>query len=140
MALNTQTLGEAATALKAKEISPVELTQSCLDRANAIQNLLNPFVVLLDDRALDAARQAESEIVGGQYRGPLHGIPIVIKDLCDMAGLPTTASSDVRVDHGAAAENAACVDRLAGAGAVILGKTQTHEFAYGVVTPKTRNP
>ena len=139
MALNAQTLGEAAAALKAKDISPVELTQACLDRANAIQNKVNPFVVIIADRAMDAARRAESEIMAGDYRGPMHGIPVVVKDLCDIAGLPTTASSDVRFDHGAS-ENAACVDRLNEAGAVIMAKTHTHEFAYGIVTPKTRNP
>ncbi len=139
MAPDARTLGEAAAALKAKDISPVELTQACLDRANAIQNKVNPFVVIIADRAMDAARRAESEIMAGDYRGPMHGIPVVVKDLCDIAGLPTTASSDVRFDHGAS-ENAACVDRLNDAGAVIIAKTHTHEFAYGIVTPKTRNP
>ena len=86
-----------------------------------------------------AARQAEREIAAGNWRGELHGVPVAVKDLYDMAGLPTTCSSRVRHDH-VAAVNSACVDRLQQAGAVIIGKTHTHEFAYGIVTPTTGNP
>ena len=139
MDLQFSSITEASAAIKAKRVSPVEVTQRCLDRAELVQGKINPFVVILSEQALAAARRAESEIMKGDYRGELHGIPLVIKDLCDMEGLPTTASSKVRFDH-VAKDNAACVDKLTNAGAIIIGKTHTHEFAYGIITPKTRNP
>ena len=130
---------EAARQIEARELSPVELVQSALDRIEEVEERLHAFVVVLADQALDAARQAEKEIADGGYRGPLHGIPVGIKDLYDIAGLPTTSSSAVRADHLATADSA-CVARLREAGAVVVGKTHTHEFAYGVITPTTRNP
>ena len=139
MDLPFHSITAASAALKDKGISPVELVEKCLDRAEFVQGEINPFVIILHDQALIAARRAEAEIAKGNYRGALHGIPLVIKDLCDIEGLPTTASSKVRFDH-IANENAACVERLVEAGAIIVGKTHTHEFAYGIITPKTRNP
>ncbi|MFP6716344.1 MAG: amidase [Alphaproteobacteria bacterium] len=139
MDLQFPSITEASAAIKTKKVSPVEITQRCLDQAELVQQKINPFVVLLGEQALATARQAETEIMKGDYRGELHGIPLVIKDLCDMEGLPTTASSEVRFDH-VAKDNAACVDKLINAGAIIIGKTHTHEFAYGIITPKTRNP
>jgi aspartyl-tRNA(Asn)/glutamyl-tRNA(Gln) amidotransferase subunit A len=132
-------LREAAAALRERKLSPVELTRMALDRIAADEPKLNAYVRLTEARALAAARQAESEILAGNWRGELHGVPVAVKDLYDMAGLPTTCSSRVRHDHLADADSA-CVERLERAGAVIVGKTHTHEFAYGIVTPTTGNP
>jgi aspartyl-tRNA(Asn)/glutamyl-tRNA(Gln) amidotransferase subunit A len=130
---------EAARQIERRTLSPVELVQSALDRIDQVEDRLNAFVVVTADQALEAARQAEKEIGDGGYRGPLHGIPVGIKDLYDAVGLPTTSSSAVRADH-LPTEDSACVARLRDAGAVMVGKTHTHEFAYGVLTPTTRNP
>ena len=132
-------IAEAARQIEQRTLSPLELVQSALDRIDEVEGRLNAFVVVTADQALEAARQAEREIGDGGYRGPLHGIPVGIKDLYDVAGLPTTSSSAVRSDH-VPAEDSACVARLREAGAVVVGKTHTHEFAYGVLTPTTRNP
>lgn len=139
MTLHFLTLTDAAQRLKSKAVSSVELTQACLDRIGAAENRLKAFVVVTDDQALEAARRADAEIAAGRVRGPLHGIPVAVKDLCDIAGLPTTSSSLVRADYMAKTDSAVA-ERLKAAGAVIVGKTHTHEFAYGVVTPTTRNP
>jgi aspartyl-tRNA(Asn)/glutamyl-tRNA(Gln) amidotransferase subunit A len=132
-------IAEAARQIERRTLSPVDLVQSALDRIDEVEDRLNAFVVVTAEQALEAARGAEEEIGGGGYRGPLHGIPVGIKDLYDAAGLPTTSSSAVRADH-LATEDSACVARLRDAGAVMVGKTHTHEFAYGVLTPTTRNP
>lgn len=132
-------LREVAAAIRAREISPVELARQALERVAADEPRLNAYVCMTADLALAAAHQAEREIANGGWRGELHGVPVAVKDLYDMAGLPTTCSSRVRHDHLASA-NSACVDRLKQAGAVIIGKTHTHEFAYGIVTPTTGNP
>ncbi|PWW22306.1 aspartyl-tRNA(Asn)/glutamyl-tRNA(Gln) amidotransferase subunit A [Geodermatophilus normandii] len=132
-------VAEAARQIEQRTLSPVELVQSALDRIDEVEDRLNAFVVVTADEALEAARQAEREIADGGYRGPLHGIPVGIKDLYDVAGLPTTSSSAVRSGY-LPTEDAACVARLREAGAVVVGKTHTHEFAYGVLTPTTRNP
>lgn len=133
------TLREAAAAVRARTISPVELPRLSLERIARDEPKLNAYVRLTEDRAMAAARQAEREIMAGQWRGELHGVPVAVKDLYDMAGLPTTCSSKVRHDHVAPSDSA-CVERLEQAGAVIVGKTHTHEFAYGIVTPTTGNP
>ncbi len=132
-------IAEAARQIERRTLSPVELVQSALDRIDEVEGRLNAFVVVTADQALEAARQAEGEIADGRYRGPLHGIPVGIKDLYDAVGLPTTSSSAVRSEH-LPTEDSACVARLRDAGAVMVGKTHTHEFAYGVLTPTTRNP
>jgi aspartyl-tRNA(Asn)/glutamyl-tRNA(Gln) amidotransferase subunit A len=129
----------AAERIQSRELSPVELVQSALDRIEEVEPRLNAFVVTTGEQALEAAQQAEKEIADGGYRGPLHGIPVGIKDLYDVVGVPTTSSSAVRSDY-LPTEDAASVALLRAAGAVIVGKTHTHEFAYGVTTPKTRNP
>ncbi|MGY1701343.1 amidase [Geodermatophilus sp. SYSU D00766] len=132
-------IAEAARQIEQRTLSPVELVQSALDRIEQVEDRLGAFVVVTAEQALEAARRAEQEIAGGGYRGPLHGIPVGIKDLYDAVGLPTTSSSAVRADHQPT-EDSACVARLRDAGAVVVGKTHTHEFAYGVLTPTTRNP
>ncbi|MFD0417033.1 amidase [Streptomyces sp. NPDC127108] len=132
------TLADAAAAIRAKELSPVELTESVLERAQAVEGRLHAFVGLRADEARRAAAEAAAEIAAGRHRGPLHGVPMGLKDLIDVKGQPTTASSAVRADH-MADEDSTVAARLTDAGAVLLGKTHTHEFAYGLTTPQTRN-
>ncbi|MGY4984964.1 amidase [Streptomyces nigrescens] len=132
------TLGEAADAVANGELSPVELTGSVLERIEAVEERLGAYVAVTGEAARRSAALAEREIAAGRYRGPLHGIPFGLKDLIDVAGLPTTASSRVREGHVAQADSAV-TRSLFDAGAVLLGKTHTHEFAYGLTTPQTHN-
>lgn len=131
-------LAEAARAVRARELSPVELTESVLARIGAVDEQLRSYVTVAADTALAAAVHAEREISETGPRSPLHGIPMGLKDLIDAAGLPTTASSDVRAGH-IADHDSQVAARLKAAGAVLLGKTHTHEFAYGLTTPQTSN-
>jgi len=121
---------EAAEALRSRKISPVELTRDCLDRITALNPVLNAFITVTADRALEQASAAEDEILRGNWRGPLHGIPIGLKDIIDTAGILTTAASNL-YEHRIPIRNAEVVGRLELAGAVILGKQNLHEFAYG---------
>ncbi|MFD4255818.1 amidase [Amycolatopsis thermoflava] len=132
------TLAAAAAAVRNRELSPVELVDDVLTRIEEADARLGAYVAVTADRARDAAREAEREIAAGGVRGPLHGIPMGLKDLIDVAGLPTTASSRVRAGHRAGSDSAVAA-RLAGAGAILVGKTHTHEFAYGLITPQTVN-
>lgn len=131
-------LTEASRAVRARELSPVELTESVLARITAVEGRLGAFVTVAADAALAAAVRAEREISGSGPRGPLHGIPMALKDLIDVEGTPTTASSHVRAGH-VAERDSRVAERLGAAGAVLLGKTHTHEFAYGLTTPQTNN-
>ena len=124
------TLLDAANQLRSKFVSPVELTRRGLADIEKLNPILNAFITVNAEQALDAARQAEAEIMRGEWRGPLHGIPIGLKDLIDIAGFPTTAASAV-LKNRVALEDAEVVRRLKAAGAVILGKQNLHEFAYG---------
>lgn len=128
-------IAEAAPLIAARELSPIELTESCLQRAVALEDSIRAFITLDPNGALEQARAAAATAA----RGPLHGIPIAIKDLIDVSGVPTTAASRFLRDNIAAVD-APVVARLRAAGAVLVGKTNTQEFAYGVVTPPTRNP
>ena len=139
-ALADLTLVDAAALVARREVSPVELVDTCLNRIAALDDRLRAFVVVLDARAREDARRAERAIMAGGYRGPLHGIPIAIKDLADVAGVPTRAGSAILADAEPAVSDATAVARLRDAGAVVLGKTTTHEFAFSVFTPPTRNP
>lgn len=125
------TLTEAAEQIRTRQLSPVELTRDCLARIERLNPSLNAFITITADLALDQARQAESEIGAGNYRGPLHGIPIGLKDLFDTAGVRTTAASNQYRDR-IPAEDAEVVRRLKQAGAVIVGKLNLHEFAFGI--------
>jgi aspartyl-tRNA(Asn)/glutamyl-tRNA(Gln) amidotransferase subunit A len=131
MELTELTLAEAAELLAGREISPVELTQAHLERITALDGKLNCFISLIPEHALDQARQAEVEILQGDYRGALHGIPLALKDLYDVAGVRTTAGSLFFGDH-IASSNAAAVDKLLEGGAILLGKLNMHEIALGV--------
>ncbi|GAA4012701.1 amidase [Streptomyces marokkonensis] len=131
-------LTEASRAVRARELSPVELTESVLARIAAVEGRLGAYVTVAADAALAAAVRAEREISGSGPRGPLHGIPMALKDLIDAERMPTTASSHVRAGH-VAERDSRVAERLGAAGAVLLGKTHTHEFAYGLTTPQTNN-
>jgi len=132
-------LRQISLQLKNRKVSPVELASQAFVRLRAQEEKIGAYVCFTESRAMAAAQQAEREIAAGKWRGEMHGVPIAVKDLYDIAGLPTTCSSKVRHDH-IADEDSACVQRLEAAGAVIVGKTHTHEFAYGAVTPTTGNP
>ncbi|MCB5906518.1 amidase [Streptomyces pinistramenti] len=132
------TLAGAAKAIGAGGLSPTELTDSYLERIEAVEGQLGAYVTVRAQAAREAAARAGRDIAAGRHLGPLHGIPMGLKDLIDVAGLPTTASSRVRADHTASADSTVAA-RLKAAGAVLIGKTHTHEFAYGLTTPQTRN-
>jgi len=132
-------LREVADLLRRRVVSPLELVRNALGRIRDQEPRLNAFARLTESRAILAAEQAERELAAGFWRGELHGVPVAVKDLYDIAGLPTTCSSKVRHDH-IADDDSACVERLLAAGAVIVGMTHTHEFAYGIMTPTTGNP
>jgi len=125
-----ETIIELAPRLRRREISPVELTRACLDRIEKLNPALNAFITVTAESALVEARTAEIEISRGEWRGPLQGIPIAIKDLIDTAGTRTTAASRL-YQNRIPTEDAEVVRRLRRAGAVIVGKNNLHEFAYG---------
>jgi aspartyl-tRNA(Asn)/glutamyl-tRNA(Gln) amidotransferase subunit A len=133
-----------ARAIAKRELSPVELMQAHLARIERLDPKLNVFIRRDGEAALASARIAEAEAMAGRLRGPLHGIPVGIKDIIDVAGLPTTCHSKVLQDNMATAD-AACVARLRQAGAIVVGKLSTHEFAIGgpsfdLPWPPARNP
>lgn len=123
-------ISEAAELLRQKKISPVDLANACLDRIECLNPVLNAFITVTQESALAQARVAEEEIQRGQWRGPLHGIPIGLKDLIDTAGVRTTCGSALFADR-VPTEDAFVVQRLKRAGAVLLGKQNLQEFAYG---------
>jgi aspartyl-tRNA(Asn)/glutamyl-tRNA(Gln) amidotransferase subunit A len=128
--LTTLSLTEASRLVEKREVSPVELTEACLARIDSVEPSINAFITVFGEQARGAAKAAEEEIASGNRRGPLHGVPVAVKDLFDVAGVKTTAGSKVLADDVAKADSAA-VERLNAAGAVILGKLNLHEIAYG---------
>ena len=131
-------LTEAAAAIQRKMVSPLELVEDCLNRIARFEPRLSAWVVVDADAARDAARRMTGELAQGTTRGPLHGIPVAIKDIVDVAGFPTRAGSNL-TDPEMVSEDATVVARLRRAGAIILGKTVTTEFACFDPSP-TRNP
>jgi aspartyl-tRNA(Asn)/glutamyl-tRNA(Gln) amidotransferase subunit A len=123
-------ISDLAPRLQRKEISPVEITQECLRRIERLNPALNAFITVMAESALAGARAAESAIARGEWRGPLHGIPIALKDLIDTAGVRTTSASALH-ENRIPSEDAEVVRRSRQAGAVIIGKNNLHEFAYG---------
>lgn len=121
---------EVSQLIRSKKASPVELTHECLSRIERLNPKLNAFITVTADSALTEARQAAAEIQHGHWRGPLHGIPIALKDLIDTAGVRTTAASSL-FKARVPARDAEIVRRLKAAGAVFMGKLNLHEFAYG---------
>ena len=116
--------------LRTKAVSPVELTQACLERIEKYNSAFNAFITVTIDEALRAAREAESEIQRGRWRGPLHGMPIALKDNIDTAGIRTTGASEL-FENRVPETDAEVARRLKNAGCVLLGKLNLHEFAYG---------
>ena len=142
--LDFLTIAEAARLIGARKLSPVELTTALIARAETLDPQLNCFITPTFDAALVQARTAEAEIASGRYRGPLHGVPFGLKDLYDTAGIRTTAHSKILIDN-VPAYDAAAVARLYDAGAILMGKLATHEFAHGgpsfdLPWPPARNP
>jgi len=138
------TIRELAPLLRAGKLSPVELARATLARIERENPRLNAYLAVFHDEALEEAREAEREIRAGRYRGPLHGIPVSLKDLFHMRGRRTTAGSKILAEFIPDAD-AAAVERLRAAGAVIVGKTNLHELAYGITNNNphygpTRNP
>ncbi len=142
--LHFLTIAEVGPLIREGQLSPVDLTRAYLERIDAVDGRLDAFVTLLREEALSQARQAEAEIRAGNYRGPLHGIPVALKDLYDTAGIRTTAMSRVMPDR-VPDEDATTVAKLYDAGVVLLGKLAMHEFASGgpdptSLFPPARNP
>lgn len=133
------TLTGLADLIERREVSPTEATGAALERIAAIDPDLHAFVTVLADRAVEAANEAEAEIALGHYRSPLHGVPIAVKDLYDIEGVPTTAGTEVLRDRPAAS-TCTVVERLEGAGAVVLGKLALTEGAMAVHHPSVTPP
>src|SRR5256886_9228704 len=144
-ALVRLSLAEAADRIRRRALSPVELTEAVLAQIDALDPTLNAFTTLAPrEQVLGAARAAEREIAAGTYRGLLHGIPVSVKDLIDTAGLRTTYGSGMFRDH-VPERDGGVPERLRAAGAIITGKTATHELGQGMTTNNyffgpTRNP
>ena len=127
------TLSQAAAAIRTGETSAVELTRLSLARIELVDGLLNAYITVTADAALEQAEQADRELAAGMDRGPLHGIPMAIKDLIDTCGVLTTCGSRYYADR-VPDEDAAAVKRLRAAGAVSVGKTGLHEMAFGTTS------
>jgi len=123
-------ISDLAPRLRRREISPVEITRGCLARIEKMNPAFNAFIAVMGESALADARLAEAEILRGEWRGALHGVPVALKDLIDTAGVRTTAASELYKDR-VPDHDAEVVRRLRLAGAVIVGKNNLHEFAYG---------
>ena len=126
-------LADAALLLQSRRLSPITLVKACLDRIDQFNPQINAFITVLHEKALEQARVAEAEIASGYWRGPLHGIPIGVKDNIDTAGIKTTAASAVFADRVPTAD-AEVITRLKAAGAIIIGKLNMHEFAQGTTS------
>ncbi|MCY4366793.1 MAG: amidase [Chloroflexi bacterium] len=122
--------GDLSTLIRNKQVSPVEVIDAHLSRIEATEPTLNSFITLLPDHARDAARRAESQIQAGNYRGPLHGIPVGLKDLFNTAGVRTTSGSRI-LDNFVPSEDCTVATKFQQAGAILLGKLNMHQFAYG---------
>jgi aspartyl-tRNA(Asn)/glutamyl-tRNA(Gln) amidotransferase subunit A len=138
------TIARAAPLIRARALSPTELTEMYLGRIEHLDPTINAYITVTAERARADAARATEEIAAGEYRGPLHGIPIALKDLIETAGIRTTAGSKILADW-VPEEDSTVARRLREAGAVLLGKLNTHEFAWGGTTNNphygpTRNP
>ncbi len=134
-----QSIKQAAEEIHSGLITPGELVAEALERIDALDAEIKAFVTVMREQAYADAERLEREQRTGLYRGPLHGIPIGVKDLVAVKGVRLTAGSKVLADY-VAEEDAMVVEQLRKAGAIVIGKTNTHEFAYGTYTPPTRNP
>lgn len=134
------TVSEAVERQSSGDLSARELVGRCMQKIERLDLALNAFVHVMAEEAEQAAMELDEERRAGKPLRPMHGIPVVVKDIIDVAGVPTTASSKVRARARPAQEDAAAVARVRQAGAIVIGKTHTHEFALGVSTPQSRNP
>jgi aspartyl-tRNA(Asn)/glutamyl-tRNA(Gln) amidotransferase subunit A len=132
-------LKEAAEALHSGLTTPTELVADTLDRIDALDGEIKAYITVMREQAMNDAEQAEREMRTGLYRSPLHGVPIALKDLIAVKGVRSTAGSRVLDDY-IAQEDAMVTEQLRKAGAILIGKTNTFEFAYGPYSPPTRNP
>ncbi|HEU5431891.1 MAG TPA: amidase, partial [Thermomicrobiales bacterium] len=133
---------DVAARIRRREVSPIAVVDAVLERIAALDGVFNAFITVLADEARSDARRAEAEIAAGTYRGPLHGVPISVKDLFATRGIRTTAGSRILADH-VPDHDATLVERLRAAGAIVVGKTNMLEFAYAAVHPDygpTPNP
>jgi len=138
------TIAELGSLLQGRKLSPVELTEAHLARIERLDPELKAYITVTADSALEAARRAEREIQSGSYRGPLHGVPLGIKDLLDVAGVPNTMGSKI-LSSNVPASDATVVKALKEQGAIVLGKQNLHEFAFGITSENphygaVRNP
>ncbi|MEX0806245.1 MAG: amidase [Candidatus Binatia bacterium] len=139
-----RTIGEAAAGLRRKDFSPIELTQACLDRIESLDGKLHSFLTLTAELALQKAHETEQELRSGKDLGPLHGLPIALKDLYTTKGIRTTCHSAVLQDW-VPEYDATTTIKLKQAGTILLGKLGMHEFAFGGPSmdapfPAVRNP
>src|SRR5579864_1563946 len=125
-----RTLAEVSELIRHHKMTPVEVVTACLERVERLQPSLNAFITVTPERALQEATRAEQEILHGQWKGPLHGIPVGIKDFYDTAGIRTTAAFEPFRDRRPA-RDAAGVERLKRAGAIIVGKMNMHTLGMG---------
>jgi len=130
MSARTWTIAELGRAIRSGRLSAESATRECLDRIAERNPTINAYVTVLADEAIAQARQADAELARGHDRGPLHGVPLSLKDIIDMRDVPTTAATRVRAGH-VAGHDSPVVTRLREAGAVLLGKANLHEFAFG---------
>src|SRR5947209_9965485 len=137
--MSYQSIQQASEGLRSGIITPTELLAETLDSIDQLDRDIQAFVTVMRDQAYEEAAKAENEQRTGLFRSPLHGIPIAIKDLIAVKNARMAAGSKVLAEH-VPQEDATIVEQLRRAGAVIVGKTNTHEFAYGTYSPPTRNP
>ncbi len=140
LSVGTLTIRETAGKLRDGEVSAADLVGAALERIEQTEDRLHAYVTVAAEEAREAAARADVDLRAGNDRGPLHGIPVAVKDIFDWAGLPTGCGSQARHGCEAAVADAEAVAQLRAKGAVLLGKTVTQEFAAGVVSPPARNP
>ena len=142
--LRTLSITSLARLLRSRAVTATAVVEECLAQIAEDDRVLNAFITVMADAARADARRADEEIMAGRYRGSLHGVPVTVKDVIDVRGVPTTAASRLRAGH-VAREDAPVVVRLREAGAVLIGKCNLHEFAFGTTGEDsafgpTRNP
>ena len=124
-----KTADELSKLISSRQVSPVEVVQEHISRIQFLEPKLNSYITILADSALKQAKEHESEIIGGVYRGPLHGVPVALKDIFYVTGVPNTYGSKINKDF-IPRFNSTVVNKFADAGAVLMGKLNLHQFAF----------